>query len=363
MNFLYSLSPTALEVVATIGALTAFFAATIGLVQTDIKRVLAYSTVSQLGYMFLALGVGAYAAPVFHLMTHAFFKALLFLGSGSVIHGMGGEQDIRKMGGLKKHMPITHLTFLIGTLAIAGVPGLSGFFSKDEILLNAFASEHGHPVLWLIGVAAAGLTAFYMVRLLILTFYGECRADAEVQHHIHESPTSMTFPLVTLAILSVIGGYVGLPAFLGGNRFAHFLEPVLGGHASHPSVGLEVGLMVASVAVAAAGMAIAYWMYVVNPAFPARLAEQARGLYQLLLNKYFVDEAYDAAIVRPTVGLSDWLWKLFDVRVVDGLVNGTAAMVAASSRQWRRWQTGDVQQYAFSFLVGAVLILGWLVLR
>jgi NADH-quinone oxidoreductase subunit L len=277
---------------------------------------------------------------------------------------MHGEQDIRRMGGLGKHMPVTHATFLVGTLAIAGVPLLSGFFSKDEILLNAFAGPHGHPVLWLIGVAAAGLTAFYMVRLLILTFYGECRADAEVRHHIHESPPSMTVPLVVLAVLSVVGGYVGLPfGLLWGNRLAHFLEPVLGGHAAHPSVGLEVGLMVASVAVAAAGMAVAYWMYVVNPAFPARLAEQARGAYRLLLNKYFVDELYDAAVVRPTVGLSSWLWKLFDVRVVDGLVNGTAALVAASSRQWRRLQTGDVQQYAFSFLVGAVLILGWLVLR
>jgi NADH-quinone oxidoreductase subunit L len=314
--------------------------------------------------MFLALGVGAYAAAVFHLMTHAFFKALLFLGSGSVIHGMGGEQDIRKMGGLKKYMPITHITFLIGTLAIAGVPFFAGFFSKDEILLNAFASEHGHPVLWLIGVAGAGLTAFYMVRLLILTFYGECRADHEVRHHIHESPPSMTFPLVALAFLSVVGGYVGLPlGLLWGNQFGHFLEPVLGGHPSHPSFGLEFALMAVSVVIAAAGMGVAYWMYVLAPAVPARFAERARGLYQLLLNKYFVDEAYDAAIVRPTVGLSGWLWKLFDVRVVDGLVNGTAAMVAASSRHWRRWQTGDVQQYAFSFLVGAVLILGWLVLR
>jgi NADH-quinone oxidoreductase subunit L len=366
MNFLYSLAPSALAVVATVGALTAFFAATIGLVQTDIKRVLAYSTVSQLGYMFLALGVGAYAAAVFHLMTHAFFKALLFLGSGSVIHGMQGEQDIRRMGGLQKRMPITYATFLVGTLAIAGIPGLAGFFSKDEILLNAFAGEHGHPLLWLIGVAGAGLTAFYMTRLLILTFWGECRADHEVQHHIHESPPSMTYPLILLAVLSVVGGWIGLPGgLLWGNRFAHFLEPVFGGHATHPSLALELGLMFVSVAVAVAvaGMGIAYWMYVLNPAFPARLAEQARGAYRLLLNKYFVDEIYDATVVRPTVGFSSWLWRLFDVRVVDGLVNGTAAMVAASSRQWRRWQTGDVQQYAFSFLVGAVLILGWLVLR
>jgi NADH-quinone oxidoreductase subunit L len=364
LSFLYALAPSALAVVATVGALTAFFAATIGLVQTDIKRVLAYSTVSQLGYMFLALGVGAYAAAVFHLMTHAFFKALLFLAAGSVIHGMQNEQDIRRMGGLRKHMPITHATFLTATLAIAGVPFFSGFFSKDEILLNAFAGEHGHPVLWLIGVASAGLTAFYMVRLLILTFYGECRADHEVRHHIHESPPSMTVPLVVLAVLSFVGGYVGLPAGLfWGNRFAHFLEPVLAGHASHPSLALELALMGASVAVAAAGIAVAYLMYVANPALPERLAERARGVYGLLLNKYFVDEAYDAAVVRPTVAASTWLWRLFDVRVVDGLVNGTASMVAASSRQWRRLQTGDVQQYAFSFLVGAVLILGWLVLR
>jgi NADH-quinone oxidoreductase subunit L len=298
-------------------------------------------------------------------MTHAFFKALLFLAAGSVIHGMHGEQDIRRMGGLKRHMPITHATFLAATLAISGVPFFSGFFSKDEILLYAFAGEHGNVVLWLVGWAAAGLTAFYMFRLLFLTFYGECRAEAEVRHHIHESPLSMTFPLVVLAVLSVVGGWVGLPpALLWGAPVERFLEPVLGGDlASHPSLGLELGLMAASVAVAFAGIATAYRMYIADPALPERLAGRLRGVYQLLLGKYFVDELYDSAIVRPLFAFSDRLWRLFDVRVVDGVVNGTASLVAASSRQLRRLQSGDVQQYAFSFLVGAVLILGWLVLH
>jgi NADH-quinone oxidoreductase subunit L len=311
--------------------------------------------------MFAAVGLGAYAAGIFHLVTHAFFKALLFLGAGSVIHGMHGEQDVRRMGGLKKHMPITHAAFLTATLAIAGVPGLAGFFSKDEILLNAFAGPHGSPILWLIGVAAAGLTAFYMFRLLILTFYGECRADAETRHHIHESPASMTAPLVVLAVLSVVGGYVALPFGLG-NPLGHFLEPVLGGHAAHAGFGLELGLMAASVAVAFGGIALAYVMYVANPGLPERWATAARGAYQVVLNKYYVDEIYDAVIVAPVVALSTWLWRLFDVRVVDGAVNGTASLVAAGSRYWRRWQTGDVQQYAFSFLLGALLVVGWLVL-
>ncbi len=360
LNFLFVLSPTALAVIATVGALTALFAATIGLVQNDIKKVLAYSTVSQLGYMFLALGTGAFGAGVFHVMTHAFFKALLFLGAGSVIHGMGGEQDIRKMGGLQRHMPVTYATFLIGTLAIAGVPGLAGFFSKDEILLNAFAGPHGHPVLWVIGAITAGLTAFYMFRLLILTFYGECRASHDVQHHIHESPPSMTVPLIVLAVLSVVGGYVGLPLDLAwGNVFGHFLEPVLGAHHAHASAGLEIGLMITSVAIAFAGIGTAYVFYVSNPGLPERLAQQMRGVYQMLHDKYYVDEMYDAVIVQPIVALASWLWKSFDVRVIDGLVNGTARGVAASSRVWRRWQSGDVQQYALSFLIGALLIIGY----
>jgi NADH-quinone oxidoreductase subunit L len=314
--------------------------------------------------MFLALGVGAYGAAVFHLMTHAFFKALLFLGAGSVIHGMGGEQDIRKMGGLKRWMPVTHATFLIGTLAISGVPLFAGFFSKDEILLGAFAGEHGHVVLWAIGLVTAGLTAFYMFRLLLLTFYGECRASHEVQHHIHESPLSMTLPLVVLAALSIVGGYVGLPMeILWGNRIGHFLAPVFGEHAVHAGAGLELALMAASVGVALIGIAVAYTMYVANPALPERLAARARGAYEVLLHKYYVDEIYDAVVVRPMFAFSDWLWQFLDVRVVDGAVNGTASGMATASRLWRRWQTGNVQQYALSFLIGAVLVVAYCVWR
>jgi NADH-quinone oxidoreductase subunit L len=362
LNFLYVLSPTALSVVATVGGLTAVFAATIGLVQNDIKKVLAYSTISQLGYMFLAVGVGAFSAGVFHLMTHAFFKALLFLGSGSVIHGMGGEQDIRKMGGLKRYMPTTYATFLIGTLAIAGVPGLAGFFSKDQILFNAFAGEHGSPLLWALGAVGAGLTAFYMTRLTILTFWGECRADHETQHHIHESPSSMTIPLMVLAFLSIVGGYVGLPAgWLWGDRFAAFLAPVFGGghHGHEHSVALEYTLMAASVAIAFAGIGLAYFMYVVQPGLADRLAASARGVYQLLLNKYYVDEIYEGAIVQPTVKGSGWLWRIFDARFIDGIVNGTADFVAANAAAWRRLQDGNVQHYALSFLIGVAVILGY----
>ncbi len=359
LNFLYLLSPTALAVVATVGALTALFAATIALVQNDIKKVLAYSTVSQLGYMFLALGVGAFSAAIFHLMTHAFFKGLLFLAAGSVIHGMGGEQDVRRMGGLRRSMPVTHITFLVGTLAISGIPGFAGFFSKDQILYNAFASEHGSPLLWALGATAACLTSFYMFRLLVVTFYGQCRADEHVRQHIHESPPSMTLPLIVLAVLAAIGGYVGLPFGLG-DPLAHFLAPTLGGHhgAHHPVV-LETTLMGLSVAAAAGGFAVVYLMYVASPALPERLATGFRRAYELLLNKYFVDEIYDAVIVRPVVALSGWLWRRFDVGVIDGLVNGTARGVITNGEWWRRWQTGNVQHYALSLFLGALMVAAY----
>jgi NADH-quinone oxidoreductase subunit L len=362
LSFLYVLSPDAMWVVACVGALTLVFAATIALVQNDIKKVLAYSTISQLGYMFLALGAGAFGAAIFHLMTHAFFKALLFLGAGSVIHGMGGEQDIRKMGGLRHHMPITFVTFFIATLAIAGIPGLSGFFSKDEILFGAFNRS---VVLWTFGAVGAGLTAFYMFRLLFLTFFGDSRATAEVQHHIHESPSSMTFPLMVLAGLSVVGGYVGLPGgLLWGNRLGQFLEPVLAvHHGEHHDLSLEITMMVVSVAIALIGIAVAYTLYVAKPDLPEDLAARFRGAYRLLLDKYHVDEIYDAAFVRTTLSLSNWLWRFFDVRVVDGFVNGAARSIASSSRTWRRLQTGDVQHYALSFLLGALLIVGYYALR
>ncbi|MBI4518936.1 MAG: NADH-quinone oxidoreductase subunit L [Deltaproteobacteria bacterium] len=361
LNFLYVLTPTAMTVVAWIGALTALFAATIGLAQNDIKKVLAYSTISQLGYMFLAVGVGAFSAGIFHLMTHAFFKALLFLGAGSVIHGMSGEQDMQKMGGLRRHMPITFGTLFLANLAIAGIPPFAGFFSKDEILLHAFTGVHGSVVLWLLGAMGAGLTAFYMYRLLFLTFYGECRAEAEVAHHIHESPSSMTVPLVILAVLSVAGGWIGLPAhWLWGNRFGEFLAPVFGHHeAEHVSAAVEYGLMAVSVLVAAAGIGLAYFFYVVQPALPMIIAWRAGRLYDLIFNKYYIDEFYDAAVVQPIHRASVWLWRVWDVLVVDGLVNGTASAVAANSGLWRLLQTGNVQHYALSFLLGAVAILGY----
>ncbi|HUI25614.1 MAG TPA: NADH-quinone oxidoreductase subunit L, partial [Candidatus Kryptonia bacterium] len=365
LNFLYVLTPTALAVVAWIGALTALFAATIGIAQNDIKKVLAYSTISQLGYMFLGVGVGAFSAGVFHLMTHAFFKALLFLGAGSVIHGMSGEQDMQKMGGLRRHMPITFGTFFIANLAIAGIPGFAGFFSKDEILLRAFTSENGSPALWLLGAVGAGLTAFYMYRLLFLTFYGECRADAEVAHHIHESSGSMTLPLIVLAVLSIVGGWIGLPAhWLWGNRFEQFLAPVFGHpEAEHVGAALEYGLMLTSVVIALLGIAVAYFCYIVQPGMPMLIAWRAKGLYDLLFNKYYVDELYDALVVQPIRRLSNGLWKDVDTAVIDGAVNGAAEAVSAAGGVWRRWQSGNVQHYALSLFAGAVAIIGYLVWR
>jgi NADH-quinone oxidoreductase subunit L len=346
LHFLYSLSATALSVVAVVGAATALFAATIALVQTDIKKVLAYSTVSQLGYMFLGLGVGAYTAGVFHLMTHAFFKALLFLGAGSVIHGMSDEQDIRKMGGLKGKMPTTYGTFAVACLAIAGFPGLSGFFSKDLILEETFASTHGSVFLWLIGTLGAGLTAFYMFRLLFVTFWGETRASHEVAHHIHESPVSMICPLVVLAVLSIIGGYFTLP---------HLLSPIFGAH--HAEVPFLVKYLPTLLGLG--GIWLAYQMYVRDPDMAERLSQQFSSLHQLLLNKYYVDEIYDALIVRPMAAVSEWLWQVWDTVVIDGTVNGTAHTVEATGLLSRLWQTGNVQNYAVSFLVGAMVILGY----
>jgi len=366
LSFLFVLSPTTMAVIATVGAATALFAATIGLVQNDIKKVLAYSTVSQLGYMFLAVGVGAFSSGIFHLMTHAFFKGLLFLGSGSVIHGMGGEQDMRKMGGLRHHMPVTFATFLIGTIAIAGIPPFAGFFSKDEILAHAYGGAHGSPILWAVGVAAAAMTSFYMFRLLFMTFTGTCRADEHTRHHIHESPLSMTLPLMVLAGLSIVGGWVGLPLHIGwGNQLEHFLAPVFG-HAQHPlhlDLSVEYVLMSTSVLVALGGLAVAYVLYIQRPELPRVLSDKLGGVYDLLLNKYYVDELYEALFVRPTVALSTWLWRVIDAGLIDGLVNGSATVVAANSTLWRRLQTGNVQHYALSMLAGAVLVLGYLVLR
>lgn len=362
-NVLYSLAPFSLGVVATVGAVTALFAATMGLLQRDIKKVLAYSTISQLGYMFLGVGVAAYSAGVFHLMTHAFFKALLFLGAGSVIHAMGGEQDIMKMGGLRKHIPKTFATFFIGTLAIAGTPGLSGFFSKDEILWQAFSSPHGHPMLWLIGAVAAGMTSFYMFRLTFLTFFGTERMDEHTKHHIHESPNSMVIPLMILAFLSVFGGYVGVPEALGGsNKFHHFFEPVIRhvGEAkeAHFSHALEYGLMATSVAIAVVGFLISYTFYIKNPALPERLKNSLSGLYRLIFNKYYVDEIYEFAFVNGCKGLGTILWQKFDVLVVDGIVNGVAKVVELTGSVVKKLQTGYIQNYAVGILLGLVFILG-----
>jgi NADH-quinone oxidoreductase subunit L len=366
LNFLYILSPTAMAVVATIGALTALFAATIGLMQNDIKKVLAYSTISQLGYMFLGVGVGAFSSGIFHLMTHAFFKGLLFLGAGSVIHGMSGEQDMQKMGGLRTSMPITFWTFFAATMAISGFPPFAGFFSKDAILGAAFGSQYGSWWLWALGLIAAGLTSFYMFRLLFLTFFGESRVEEHAKHHLHESPASMTMPLIVLAILSLIGGWIGLPEhWLWGDSFGEFLGPVFGAvHMSeHMSGGTEAVLMGASVAVAAVGLGVAYLFYIVQPGLPMLLAWKAKAAYELIYNKYYVDELYELLFVRPTVALSNFLWRAVDAEVIDGVVNGTADVVGANSSLWRRLQTGNVQHYAISMLLGAMVILGYYALR
>jgi NADH-quinone oxidoreductase subunit L len=363
LHTVFEMSPFALEVVAVLGALTALFAATIALVQNDIKKVLAYSTVSQLGFMVLALGVGAFATAIFHLMTHAFFKALLFLGAGSVIHGMSGEQDVQKMGGLRAKMPVTFVTFLIGTLAIAGAPGLAGFFSKDEILWHTWAS--GHTILWLIATVTAILTAFYMFRLLFLTFFGELRADHDVAHHVHESPAVMTIPLVILALLSIVGGWVGLPEhWLWGNRIGEFLAPVTGhSHLGHGGVLGEGSLMAIATILAVAGASLAYVCYVWLPGLPMALSRRLRGVYELLLDKYRVDELYDAIIVRPYVQVSTFLWRVVDQDLIDGFVNGLAGAVATNSNIWRQAQTGNVQHYALAFLGGALAILAYFVTR
>ena len=387
-NALFVLAPTAMLVVAIVGALTAIFAASIGLVQNDIKKVLAYSTVSQLGYMFLGCGVGAFAAGVFHLMTHAFFKALLFLGSGSVIHALGGEQDIRKMGSLKDKIKTTWWTMLVGTVAIAGFPPLAGFFSKDEILWKAFASERGHWLLWVVGAVAAGMTSFYMFRMLFLTFYGKSRMTHEVEHHVHESPASMTVPLQVLAVGSVVAGWLGIPHVIGhlvhvGNAFEHFLEPVFEHPVkigSHGSEAAEWGLMGVSVGIATVGLLVARQFYLTNPALPENLMNRFRGLHTTLLNKYWVDEIYDALIVNRTKGLGTLLGR-FDLGVIDGGVNGSAwltrltASVSGFLDFWvvdfavrrsdliyylsypmRRLQTGVIQNYA-AFTVGGILLL------
>ena len=395
LNFLFSMAPVTLDVVATIGALTAFMAATIGTSQFDIKKVLAYSTVSQLGYMFLAMGSGAYAAGVFHLMTHAFFKACLFLGSGSVIHAMHHEQDMRKMGGLKKWMPLTFWTFLISCLAIAGIPPLSGFFSKDEILWKAFSS--GHVFQWALGFAAAGLTAFYMFRQVFMTFLGECRADHHTQHHIHESPYVMTVPLILLAGLAVGAGVLGIPPALGGsNIFEHWLEPVLGGghhgaghggHGEHHNAAAEYALMLASIAMAGFGIFVAYMMYLKKAWSPDTVADIGGGTpYRWVFNKYYVDEFYEKYVINATLKFTEacaWFDRvvidgvvnacatattmyatvsgLFDKYVVDGSVNGVANVTNYVGGRVRQLQTGSINAYLYVIVIGFLGVVGVMV--
>jgi NADH-quinone oxidoreductase subunit L len=418
---LFSHAPDTLMIVAVIGAATALFAGTIGLVQNDIKRVLAYSTVSQLGLMFLAMGVGAFGAGIFHLYTHAFFKALLFLGSGAVIHALHGEQDIRNMGGLRKYLPVTYWTFVIGSLAIAGVPGLAGFFSKDEILFETFSE--GHEILWFIGALTSLLTATYMFRLVFLTFHGAYRGKVtgsehpeEEEHgahtqahgapapahapahahgaaahehgfHPHDAPAAMAAALIVLALGSIAAGYVGIPHALGGhNALAAWLEPSFEAHVpgaegvatpteepgagvptaegEHDETALELTLMMVSSAIAVAGIGIAWFLWLRRRDIVHGLSRSFAPVHRLLLNKYYVDEAYDAAIVRPVMLTSrEGLWRGFDVKVIDGAVNGTASLVGGGAWVLRRLQTGSVRAYAGGVFVGVVVILGYYLWR
>ncbi len=369
-SIIYASAPAIMMVVALIGVLTAFFAATIGLVQNDIKKVLAYSTVSQLGYMFLAMGAGAFSAGIFHVMTHAFFKALLFLGAGSVIHSMHEVQDIRKYGGLKKYMPVTYGTFLVAATAISGIPPLSGFFSKDEILWYSYANIG--ILFWVIGVITAVFTAFYMFRLHFLTFSGKERFDHH-KTHPHESPKVMTIPLIILAVLSAIGGFIGIPEIFSGehgNLFHSFLEPVFkpahnkliqfGSHTHFE----EILLMVISIVGGAAGIYFAYQFYLKKTEIPEKLSKRFKGAYNLLLNKYFVDEAYETTVVNPIVtGSKNILWKITDSKIIDGFVNNLANFVGYFSSIIRKLQTGVAQSYAMIMMVGILIALFWIIIH
>ncbi len=365
-SVLYALAPAAMTTVAVVGAVTALFAATMALVQNDIKKVLAYSTISQLGYMFLALGVGAFGAGIFHLMTHAFFKALLFLGAGAIIHALHENQDLRNMGGLKSLMPGTYKTYLLACLAISGIPPFAGFFSKDEILSKAFASS---SILWAIGAVTAFLTAFYIFRLFVMAFKGKPRFD--VHHiHVHDAPKTMLIPLWALGILSVIGGWIGIPAALGGGEtFDKFLEPVFESaqaripYMSFLSPGTEYALILVSVLLAVAGVYLGYTAYLKKPELSAKLKKSVGDLYEILLNKYYIDEIYQAVVVKPIVYVSDrYLWRGVDEILIDGSVNGTGKSVRFLGRTLRKIQTGFVQNYALAFVIGIIIMVGYLIL-
>jgi NADH-quinone oxidoreductase subunit L len=360
-NILFTLAPLTMDIVAIVGLSTAIVAALIAITQNDIKKVLAYSTVSQLGYMFLGLGVGAYTGAFFHVITHAFFKALLFLGAGSVIHAMHHEQDMRNMGGLKAKLPITFFTMLMGTIAISGLPPFSGFFSKDEILAHVY--EH-NPTLWVIGVIGAMLTAFYMFRMLFLTFWGSFRGTKEQEKHLHESPASMTIPLIVLAILSVIGGAIGIPEVLGGHHWlAQFLSPVLvyTQAVSEEAVPLdhatEYLLMGISVGAALIAITIAYITYVSRKVLPISDAENRSFLSKLSYRKFYIDEVYEALITRPLYAISSFLYKVVDKLGIDGLVNGAGTTAKEASKTLRLIQTGNVGFYIFMMVAGIVALL------
>lgn len=382
LNFLFAVSPVALSIIAATGAVTALFAAAVGCTQFDIKKVLAYSTISQIGYMFLGMGVSAYSAGIFHLMTHAFFKACLFLGAGSIILGMHHEHDIRNMGGIREYMPVTFAAFLIAVLAISGIPPLAGFFSKDEILWKTW--ESGHHILWFTGIATAGLTAFYMTRLLVLTFFGETKGYKKdsAAHKIKESPFSMTMPLIVLAIFSAMAGFLGLPEALGGsNRFALFLSTVFGSHHETSHDPMEYILMAASVIVAIIGISSGVFFYLIRPELPARIASRIRPIHSLIYKRYFIDEiynfifvsgakmimtvlsAFDRYVIDLMVNLSGYILRLkahiidwFDRRVVDGIVNSVAGITLTAGTYLRRIQTGRLQAYVMILIV--VLAIG-----
>jgi NADH-quinone oxidoreductase subunit L len=366
LNFMFSATPNTMMIVACVGAATALFAATIGLFQNDIKKILAYSTVSQLGYMFLGVGVGAYGAGMFHLMTHAFFKALMFLGAGSVIHGMHEEQDIRKMGGLYKSMPITHATFVFGWLAIIGTPLFSGFFSKDEILWNALSSPYGGKFLWLCGVVGAALTAFYMTRLMALTFWGESRVNKSV--HVHESPLVMTIPLMVLALLSLVGGWVGVPEVIGHglgipNAWEHWLEVLVKSVKGHGSHFEEVMAMVISVSLAACSAFSAYFIYTKKYKQLESIKQKLGSVHKVIFNKYYVDEIYGALVVRPIVNMSRWLWGILDVKIIDRTTYLLSDLVKGTGATIKVMVNGNVQQYALYMLLGLVSILMFILMR
>ena len=367
---IFERAPIALEIVAIIGTLTALFAATIGIAQTDIKKVLAYSTVSQLGYMFMACGVGAFSAGIFHLMTHAFFKGLLFLGAGSVIHACGGEQDMRRMGGLRSFIPWTFLTMSIATLAIAGIPPLAGFWSKDEILWRAYSSQNGSWVFWLIGVITAFLTSFYMFRLWYMTFFGDYRGaqvdahgrlahggDAHGHGEPHESPRVMLVPLMILAVLSLVGGFAGWD-----NHFEHFLAPVFGATESEAaSRGTELLLMGVSVVVAVAGWLLAYLLYCLRPQLPEKIASALNGLYDAVLHKYYVDELYATLFVKPLIeGSARILWQGIDRKMIDDTVNNAADGARHVSDEVRHMQSGNLRSYAAWIAAGSALVIAYM---